>query len=173
MRDLLGELQIRCSLRVSRSSLARYLRERLGATFRLVKPITKIQNMTPARMQRQYAAARFIEALHEGLRIINIDESVIRWTDHRKRGWVPKNRKNQVTDAKSLLSVNIIAAMCCTGEVLYTVNCGMTNSQTFCLFLVKLVEFFDAQDSHWRKKSVILLDNATYHRSSQTRAVIE
>ena len=97
-------------------------------------------------MQRQYAAARYIEALDKGLRIINIDESVIRWTDHRKRGWVPKNRRNQVTDVKGLLSVNMIAAMCSTGEIMYTMNCGMTNSQTFSLFLVKLVEHFDSQD---------------------------
>ena len=50
LREMQTELHIRCGLKVSRSSLARYLRERLGATFRLIKPITKIQNMTPAVM---------------------------------------------------------------------------------------------------------------------------
>ena len=65
------------------------MRQCLGATFMLVKPITKIQNMLPAVFQRQYAASSYIDALAKGVRIINVDESVIKWTDHRKRGWVP------------------------------------------------------------------------------------
>ena len=44
-------------------------------------------------------------------------------------------------------------------------NCGITNSETFCLFLVKLVEHLDGQDIRWRERSVIMLDNANYHRS--------
>ena len=39
--------------------------------------------------QRQFAAAKFIEILGSGKRLINIDESIVKFTDHRKRGWVP------------------------------------------------------------------------------------
>jgi hypothetical protein len=94
LREMQAELATKCRLSVSRSSLSRFLRERLDATFRLVKPITQLQNMKPAVMQRQYAAARYIEALASGYRVISIDESVMKWSDHRKRGWVPNHRRN-------------------------------------------------------------------------------
>jgi transposase len=53
------------------------------------------------------------------------------------------------------------------------VNCGITNSETFCLFLVKLVEHLDGQDIRWRERSVIMLDNANYHRSVPTWRVMD
>ena len=158
---------------MSRTHLGKFLRERLGATFRLLKPIKAIQNQPAALLQRQYAAARYIEALDRGLRVICLDESVIKWTDHRKRGWVPKARRNQVTSNANTNGVNLIAAMCSSGEVCYTVNCGITNSETFCLFLVKLVEHLDGEDLRWREHSVIMLDNANYHRSVPTLRVMD
>ena len=65
------------------------MRTRLNARYRLIKPIEPIQNKDPAKFQRQFAAAKFIEILGSGKRLINIDESIVKFTDHRKRGWVP------------------------------------------------------------------------------------
>lgn len=76
-------------------------------------------------------------------------------------------------ETAGLKSINIVAAMCSTGEVFYSVNCGMTNSETFCFFLVKLVEHLDAFDESWRSHSVLMLDNAGYHRSSFTQGVMK
>ena len=52
LREIQAELVRKTGLRVSRSHLGRYLRERLGATFRLLKPITVIQNKPAAMLQR-------------------------------------------------------------------------------------------------------------------------
>lgn len=89
-------------LKVSRPLLGQYLRAHMGATYRLVKPIQAIQNSMRAKLQRQLAAAKFIEALSDGLRVVNIDESAFTSTDHRKRGWVPKDRHNMVTTCEHL-----------------------------------------------------------------------
>ena len=97
--------------------------------------------------------------------MINIDECVIRYTDHRKRGWVRKYSKNQVTTTRHLNGVNVVAALCSTGQLLYSVNHGKTNSHTFKFFLLKLCSHLDGENVHWRKHTVIMLDNATYHRS--------
>jgi hypothetical protein len=64
--------------------------------------------------------------------------------------------------------VNLIAALTSDGEVLYTVNIGKTNSYTFGFFLTKLVAYLDAQDAQWRKTTVIMIDNASYHRGTPT-----
>ena len=69
--------------------------------------------------------------------------------------------------------MNIVASLCSTGEVWYTVNCGKNNSQTFGLFLVKLCEHLYSLDINWRKSNVFVLDNAAYHRSEATRRLMD
>ena len=98
---------------------------------------------------------------------------VIKYTDSRQRGWVRKSQKNLVTASQRLEGVNIIAAMCSTGEIWYTANCGKTNSETFCFFLLKLCGHLDSLDIHWRKNTVIMLDNAAYHRGVETQKVMD
>jgi hypothetical protein len=69
--------------------------------------------------------------------------------------------------------VNIIAAISSNGGLYYTVNRGKTNSWTFLLYIVKLVEHLDSSDPDWRKNTIIMLDNASYHRSTFTKAKLE
>ena len=64
-----------------------------------------------------------------------------------------------------LNNVNIIAAVSNRGDFFYTLNIGYTDSQTFFYFILKLEQALSAQDSHWRDDTVIVLDNAAYHRS--------
>lgn len=101
-------------------------------------------------------------------RIINIDESVIRYTDHRKRGWYMKHRHNMVTRNRRLNGVNIIAAISNKGEFYYTVNQGKTNCLTFTLYLSKLVDHLELVDRKWRDNTIIMIDNAQYHRGALT-----
>lgn len=95
-----------------------------------------------------------------GIRVINIDESVIKFTDHRKRGWIPKHNLNQVTNNARLEGINLICALASSGEVCFTVNLGKTNSDSFAWFMIKMVEHLDDQDHDWRKNTVIMVDNA-------------
>ena len=78
-----------------------------------------------------------------------------------------------MTHNTRLLWVNLIAALTSDGEVLYTVNIGKTNSYTFGFFLTKLTSYLDAQDAQWRKTTVIMVDNANYHRGVPTLHQIE
>jgi hypothetical protein len=48
---------------------------------------------------------------------------------------------------------------------MYTINSGRNNSLTFALFLIKLSQHLDANDENWRSSTVIMIDNAPYHRS--------
>jgi hypothetical protein len=62
--------------------------------------------------------------------------------------------------------------MCSSGEVWFTANRGITNSDTFCLLIVKLVEHLDTLEREWRKHTVLMLDNANYHRGVNTQRVM-
>ena len=110
--------------------------------------------------------------LYCGVRVINIDESVIKFTDHRCRGWIPKLIRNQVTSNVRLEGINFICALTSSGEVYYTVNLGKTNSDSFAWFMIKMVEYLDDQDHDWRKNTFIMVDNAQYHRSDATKKLI-
>jgi hypothetical protein len=75
--------------------------------------------------------------------IINIDEAVLNWTDHRKRGWMLKGQQNKVLSVVKLRATNVIGALTSEGEFLFTVNCGNTNGHSFSLFIMKLVQHLD------------------------------
>ena len=64
-----------------------------------------------------------------------------------------------------LARINIIAAVSSWGDFYFTINCGKSISRTVLLFLIKLVSHMTDQDPDWRANTVIVLDNAPYHRS--------
>jgi hypothetical protein len=101
-----------------------------------------------------------------------VDESVLRATDHRTRGWSPYGRRTFSSHSQRLFSLNIIAAITSRGNMYFTVNRGRTRSKTFCLFLGKLAARLDIEDPQWRSNSIVLIDNAPYHRSKETREFI-
>ena len=52
LKEIRSELHRKAGLRVGLRLLSCFLRQRMNATYRLVRPITQIQNMTPAVLQR-------------------------------------------------------------------------------------------------------------------------
>jgi transposase len=98
-------------------------------------------------------------------RMINIDESVLQTTDHRRKGWIAKGKKCLRSKAQRLKGMSVIGAATSTGEFYFTVNQGKNNSETFNLFLLKLVKLLDQQNTFWRSDSILMIDNAPYHKS--------
>ncbi len=56
------------------------------------------------------------------------------------------------------------------GRVFFTINQGKTTSLTFLLFLSKLCQRLDSLERHWRKDTLFLLDNASFHKSEKAVA---
>jgi hypothetical protein len=162
-----------CHLRVSRPCLGQYLRVVANSSYRKIKPIMPIHNEMRCKLQRQLAASKYIQALYAGMTILNIDEAVIHFTDHRSRGWMRRGQLNQVTTSVRVRGINVIGALSSSGEFLFTVNCGNTNSNTFGLFIMKLVSHLDHQDAGWRLRTVLMMDNAIFHRAKATLPLYE
>jgi DDE superfamily endonuclease len=78
-----------------------------------------------------------------------------------------------VTHSKKITSVNIIAGVSNTGSLYYTINKGKTNSFSFLLFVMKLCYHLNEGNINWRKDTIIMLDNASYHRSNFVRQKLE
>ncbi len=62
-------------------------------------------------LKRQVAAAEYIKAIRNGRHVINIDESIIRSTDHRNRGWTRYGRRILTSRALRLPQISMIAAI--------------------------------------------------------------
>jgi transposase len=107
--------------------------------------------------------------LSQGHEVINVDESIIRTTDHRRRGWAQAKNRILVTRALRLPQISMIGAITSAGRVFFTINQGKTTSETFSLFLAKLCSKLDETDPVWRQHSTIVLDNASVHKSKETR----
>ena len=103
--------------------------------------------------------------MSKGKIIINIDESVLNKTDERQRGWCDLKQHNMVTTMQRLRSLSIIAAVSSNGDFMYTINSGKNNSSTFMLFLIKLSNYLDSIRPNWRSNTILMVDNAPYHRS--------
>jgi hypothetical protein len=73
-------------------------------------------------LKRQVAAAEYIRQLRVRREIINIDESTIRSTDHRKRGWVRYGKRILTSNALRLPQISIIAAITSRGSALFSIN---------------------------------------------------
>ena len=69
--------------------------------------------------------------------------------------------------------ISIVAAVASTGEVYFTLNKGPNNSLTVKLFLTKLIMALTSTDPDWRKNTVLLLDNARYHKSREMKKFYE
>jgi hypothetical protein len=69
-------------------------------------------------------------------------------------------------ESQRLSQISVIAAISSKGRFYFTINTGSNNSLSFYWFLLKLVKQLDIKDRRWRDHTVILLDNAPYHRSS-------
>jgi len=106
------------------------MRERLGLRYVRLGIVSPLYNTHQLRLIRQIAAEHYIQALQEGRVLINVDESVLRATDHRTRGWSPYGRRTFASHSQRLFSLNIIAAMTSEGKVIFTVNRGRTRSRT-------------------------------------------
>jgi hypothetical protein len=60
--------------------------------------------------------------LQAGTEVFNIDESTIRSTDQRKRGWAKAKNRILVSKALRLPQISMIAAISSKGRVFFTIN---------------------------------------------------
>jgi hypothetical protein len=153
--------------------IRRYLREELSMSYRGLGVVTNRFDDHVNLLKRQLAAAEYIRLLGAGREILNIDESIIRSTDHRKRGWVKYGKRILVSNAVRLPQISMIAAISSKGRVFFAVNQGKTTALTFGLFIVGLCQVLDEKDQNWRKEVTFLLDNAPYHRAVASFALYE
>ena len=66
----------------------------------------------------------------------------------------------------------LIAALDTDGNVYFSLTHSNTDSDVMRLFILRLVNKLNLETPDWTSNSVLLLDNAKYHTSDETRTVL-
>ena len=92
-------------------------------------------------------------------------------TFSRARGLCFPKERLYLTGSERIYEANLIAGVSSDGGAYLSINIGPNNSMTIALFMVHLVRHLDSEDRNWRESTLIVLDNATYHKSLQMREI--
>lgn len=102
-----------------------------------------------------------------------MDETVVRCTDHRTKGWLPRMKRHLTTLNCRLSTINVFAVISNRDEFFFTVNQGKTNCYTLAHFFIKLIQHLGNIDKGWRQHTILMVDNAPYHRGAIMQRVFE
>jgi hypothetical protein len=80
----------------------------------------------------------FLAALRDKV-VINIDESIICQTDHRKYSWMIPGANTLQLKSDRMSQVSLIMGVASDGRLFFTANKGSNKGSTIFLFLKKLV----------------------------------
>ena len=105
--------------------------------------------------------------------LINIDESSFTWFTKKNFSWIPKGRKQIIKNICFRNSCSLITAILTTGGVLAAKSTGWINSSIFIDFLKELVKFIKDKEQFEQENYLIMLDNASIHRSDCVKAYLE
>ena len=83
--------------------------------------------------------------------------------------WCPTKAPCTVTDRTISPRLALIAALDSDGRIYFSLNHSNTDSDVILLFLKELVSLLNQETPDWMTNSVILMDNAKYHVSEDTR----
>jgi len=114
-----------------------------------------------------------MKLLKQDKRIINIDETWINETNYTRRTWAPRDGKGNLQLNTVSPRLSMIAALDTEGRVWFTLSHANTDSNIMSIFLNYLIEALNNETPGWQEDTVFLWDNASYHSSAETRAVIK
>ena len=140
------------------------------------KKITRISvhaNSTKNLILRQQFAVEFIKLLVAGKTILNLDESWLGMTDFMRMKWMKRGSSNSHAILQVQPRISILAGLDTKGNVYYSLTQGNTNNKIIEIFLQHLVKKLDEEQPGWRRNTVVLLDNASYHTSNAAQKILK
>ena len=81
--------------------------------------------------------------------------------------WCPKDRPATIRERPVSPNLAMITVLDTDGRVYFSLNHANTDSQVMILFIHRLVDVLNQETPDWTTNSVILLDNATWHKSPE------
>ena len=155
-------------------TVTRILKTQFRLSYRRIKRVPLQGNSERCLVLRHLYAKCMLQIYDEGKHVINIDESWIPQTDFRRRCWWTRRQNNSMADKGLGHKVNMIVAVSSEGKVWLALTQCNTDENVMQLFLSRLATCLTSTYGViWREKVVVVLDGASYHRSSETRNCLQ
>ena len=116
---------------------------------------------------------RYLRSDIRGKVIMNIDETWLNVADYRKMKWGFKGQNNNLPKKSMNPRISMIVGIDTLGNVYFTLSQSNSNSTIMDLFFKELAVKLDKDRPNWRQQTIILLDNASYHCSKETIAMLK
>ena len=152
------------SLEVSNAFVSKALRNILRMRYKRVTRVAPQANSEASLVKRLLCAKVLLTEMRKGKRVINIDETWIGETDYRRRKWRAPGDSNSLSSKDVTPRISMIAAIDDLGGLYFSLIQANVDHEVFALFMTKLVRKLTTEDANWSQKTVILLDNAPYHK---------
>ena len=157
----------------STTTLRLILRRGLGLRFKKIKQLAPQTNSLKNVVCRQRYALAMLDALAGGRRVINVDESWLNTMAFKRHAWTKKGRAAARPTKELSTRASFIAAIDNRGAAYISLGTANTDAAVMAAFFAELCKVLDAEDANWREETVVLLDNAAYHRSPEARAAVK
>ena len=157
----------------STTTLRLILRRWLGLRFKKIKQLAPQTNSLKNVVCRQRYALAMLDALAGGRRVINVDESWLNTMAFKRHAWTKKGRAAARPTKELSTRASFIAAIDNRGAAYISLGTANTDAAVMAAFFAELCKVLDAEDANWREETVVLLDNAAYHRSPEARAAVK
>ena len=104
---------------------------------------------------------------------MNVDETWLNTSDFRQMKWGFKGKNNNLPKKSMNPRISMIVGIDTLGNIYFTLSQSNSNSTIMDLFFKELAMKLDEDRPSWREQTVILLDNASYHCSKETIAMLK
>ena len=151
-------------IKAKESEVRAIMREDLGMRFRKIVAVSIHANSAKNLVLRQQYALELIRLVDAGWNILNIDETWLGQADFRRRKWRVPGSTNSVPQLQMTPRISMIAGLDCKGQIYLSLVQSNNNNQVMELFFRALAKKLDDERPRWRSDTVVLLDNAPYHR---------
>ena len=142
-------------------------------TFKRVKSRPCSINLEKVQNCRKLFAIKFAQEITTKSLIINIDESCINKSIKTSYSWGIKGAAIECKNAPFLGSISWIMGICSNGAWVSFLIKETINSRNFVWFLKIMKDWLNSHDNFGYDDVVILLDNASIHKSKEAKIMIE
>ena len=157
------------NLNVSTNNISKYLRNWWRYSFKKGSS-TSIAGSSSMILEMQTIFSwRIVKEILNKKYIVNIDESSFNKDLKMEYSWLPKGVTSSIINQFYCGSTSMLTAFWSDGEYIWVILNDTVNSTRFSDFLWIVRYFLDLMDLNTPDKTIILLDNAAYHRSYETK----
>jgi transposase len=159
------ELKDMHEIDIDKNSLSRTLNSICGLSFRKTLNIHPSANNAENIQKRREFSKKLLGVYMDKKIVINIDESSINSSYYKKYHWLKKGNTRNIAMNNKVFPTSMIAAAFSDGSLMIVLHQERTNQLVFISFIEKFTEHMDNHRPDWRINHIIMIDNASYHKT--------